>query len=450
MKIKTVYRCRECGAESLRWSGKCSMCDSWNTLVEVEVESKTQHKSSARKQSDNQPVRFSQIQDSQIERISTGIQELDRTLGGGIVQGSFVLIGGDPGIGKSTLLLQMCAELKDETTLYVTGEESIHQINQRAKRLNATHDNILVLAETSLERILYAIENTECRIIIIDSIQSIRTEYADATAGSVVQIRECGQALMNTAKLNNKAIFIIGHVTKEGIIAGPKVLEHIVDTVLLFEGSKNYSYRILRAMKNRFGSTNEIGIFEMSGYGLREVLNPSEVFLSTRDNNDSGIALSAAIEGTLPIIAEVQALVGASNYGVPQRSSNIFDIKRLQMILAVLEKRLGLNFGHNDIFVNIAGGFSINDTSLDLAVAGAIVSSFQDKTIDNKTVLIGEIGLTGEVRSVQYMEKRILEVQKLGFNRVITPILPKDIKKEKFTLEIVPVGKITDALREIL
>ncbi len=451
MKVKTIYICSNCGAEHLTWSGQCSSCNEWNSLEKQEVSNSKSNPHTRKKNAViTPPKKLSEIDITDVPRLKTNIEEFDRTLGGGIIPSSLILIGGDPGIGKSTLMLQMCSNIKNAKTLYITGEESLNQIVHRAERLLGINRDMLCLSETNLEKILPHIESDDYDAVIIDSIQSIRSDYVDAAAGSVVQLRECAQALMSAAKSTRTAVFLIGHVTKDGAIAGPKVLEHLVDTVLFFEGEKNYAYRILRSVKNRFGSTNEIGIFEMRDKGLREVLNPSEVFLNKKNMSESGIAVSAAMEGTMPLLIEVQALVTEANYGNPQRTVNGFDLRRLQMLLAVLEKRLGLKFSGCDVFVNITGGFSISDTGIDLAVSAALISSYRDEPVFENTVLIGEIGLTGEVRSVSQMLKRINEIEKLGFKKTICPSLGSDFDKSNFKIEINEAEKISVALAKFL
>ncbi len=445
MKTKKIFVCTECGAKSPRWIGKCPECNSWNSYVE-QTETKSSSSSVSRQQSDSKIYKLADVPTEENYRISTGIKELDRVLGGGIIPGSIVLAGGDPGIGKSTLMLQMCGGIKEFAPLYVTGEESLQQIKFRAARIKGIDEEMLILAETNLEQIIYHISSSESRVIIVDSIQSIHSEKIEATPGSVVQIRECTSALMQLAKQTNKAIFVIGHVTKEGVIAGPKILEHMVDTVLQFEGEKTYSYRILRAIKNRFGSTNEIGIFDMSDAGLREVSNPSEIFLSSREVQEPGTSIVAAMEGSRPLLLEVQALVTPTSYGVPQRTSNGYDSRRLQMVLAVLEKRLGAQFQKNDVFVNITGGVSLSDTSVDLGVAAALISSLRDQALDAMTVIIGEIGLTGEVRSVANLERRIGECEKLGFKSVMIPQNSISKLSKKFDIKLLPTARISLAL----
>jgi DNA repair protein RadA/Sms len=447
MKSKSVFICNKCGARSPKWVGKCSSCGAWDSYVEesINVGPKNLAKVPVGK---NKPVKLSEISTEGEFRLVTKIKELDRVLGGGIIPGALILVGGDPGIGKSTLMLQMCQGLRHFNPLYVTGEESLQQIKYRSQRISGIPEDLTLLAETNIEQIDYQIKASDCNIAIVDSIQSVYSDKVDSTPGSVNQVRECTALLMQTAKQTGKAIFIIGHVTKEGIIAGPKILEHMVDTVLQFEGEKMYSYRIIRAIKNRFGSTNEIGIFEMSESGLREVLNPSEIFLAPRKEESSGIAIVAAIEGTRPLLLEVQALVSPSGYAVPQRTATGFDLRRLNMILAVLEKRLGEKFRSQDVFVNIAGGVYINDPAIDLGIALALVSSLRDSAISSKTILIGEIGLTGEVRAVSLIEQRIKEAEKLGFEKVVLPGNSYKKIPNSFSIKLVPVDRISLALSE--
>lgn len=447
MKSKTTYKCSNCGNISPKWMGKCFNCGEWDTYVEETV---TKTKSTAHAYKRKNPViKMKDINSDSNYRIMTGISELDRVLGGGIIPGSLVLVGGDPGIGKSTLLLQMACRLEKLSPLYVTGEESLQQIKHRSQRLQDKGENLLMVAETNIEEIQQAIVNCDSELIIVDSIQSVFTDRIDSTPGSIVQVRECASLLMQTAKESGKAIFIIGHVTKDGFIAGPKILEHLVDTVLQFEGDKSYSYRMLRALKNRYGSTNELGIFEMSGNGLIEVANPSEIFLSNRISDASGVAVLAAIEGSRPILLEVQALVTPTGYSVPQRTSNGFDPRRLQMVLAVLEKRLGIQFQRYDVFINVAGGIYLNDPSGDLAVAAAIYSSYQDTFINPKTVIIGEIGLTGEVRQVANIEQRISETAKLGFTNAIIPKGTKKSAISHYNIHLHEVDRISLAFNKI-
>jgi len=447
-KTKTIYKCSNCGATAFKWQGKCNNCGEWDTLNEEVVA--TNKKKISLKSLDYNTVTLQNIETEKEYRIQTKIKEFDRVLGGGIVPGSLVLIGGDPGIGKSTLMLQMCRDLIEYNPLYITGEESLKQIKYRSLRIKNIPENLEVLAETNFETIESAIKNSENNVIILDSIQSIHSELIESTAGSVVQVRECTSRLMSLAKKLNKAIIIIGHINKDGAIAGPKILEHIVDTVLQFEGDKTYAYRILRSIKNRFGSTNEIGIFEMTQQGLDEVPNPSKIFLSERQEAESGIAIVASVEGSRAILLEVQALCTPTSFSVPQRTVTGFDSRRLQMIIAVLEKRLGAKFFKHDVFVNIAGGVQISDPSIDLGVAAALVSSLKDITIDPKTAIIGEIGLTGEVRSVSLIEQRVKEVSKLGFDKVVIPNNNFKSIMNKVNIEYQPVERISMALAMIL
>ncbi|MEN6294634.1 MAG: DNA repair protein RadA [Chloroherpetonaceae bacterium] len=446
MKAKSVFVCSNCGARSARWQGRCPSCGAWNSFVE-EVLSQTNTPKSKSKQST--PTLLSQVQNESTERILTGNEEFDRVLGGGIVPGSVVLIGGDPGIGKSTLLLQISGRFQPENCLYITGEESLNQISLRSKRIFHKDEDLQIIAETNLETIFDSIKDLEnLEFVVIDSIQSMSSNNVDGIAGSLIQIRECTNEITNFAKKNNLTFFLIGHITKEGAIAGPKVLEHIVDTVLQFEGEKNYNYRILRTLKNRFGSTNEIGIFEMTDEGMVEVKNPSEIFLSN-PTDESGVAISCAIEGSRAILIEVQALVTPSNFAYPQRITNGFDMRRLQLILAVLEKRLGLNFSSRDVFVNIAGGIVISDPALDLAIATALVSSFKDQKLPLNSVIIGEIGLTGEVRGISNISQRLSEIQKLKFQNAILPEISFQKLHDKFELDLIPVSNVSQTFEKI-
>lgn len=395
------------------------------------------------------PILLAQIQREPEERLVTGIGELDRVLGGGIMRGSLILVGGDPGIGKSTLLLQMCARLGAYSPLYVTGEESLQQIKSRAARLGVDERSLLVLSETNTDTIVSVMKESDAGLVIVDSIQTMFRPDIESAPGSVAQVRESAALLMQAAKALHKPIFLVGHVTKEGTIAGPKVLEHIVDTVIQFEGERIYSYRIVRAAKNRYGSTNEIGVFEMHEDGLREVTNPSEVFLSQRALDESGTAVTAAMEGSRPVLVEVQALVTPSSYNVPQRSATGLDYRRLQMILAVLEKRLGAHLGHSDVFVNIAGGLRLDDPAIDLGVASAIVSSLRDIPLPSGLVVIGEIGLTGEVRSVASVEQRVAEAQKLGFTTAVIPATAVKRLPRSLSIEIRPADRIVKALMDV-
>jgi len=442
-KLKTEYICKDCGYKSLKLIGKCPNCGSWESFEE------SQSKNISSNRNDNQrqyskPILLSEAPQAENTIFKTQFKEFNRVLGGGVVSGSFVLLGGDPGIGKSTLLIQACSQLQDINKIYITGEESLPQIRMRAERLEGVSLELQVMAETNLEAIISTLSSSNFEFAVIDSIQSVYSELVDAPPGSPSQIRECAQALMKLAKQKNIAIFIVGHITKDGAIAGPKMLEHMVDTVLQFEGEKNYDFRLVRCLKNRFGSTNEIGVFEMTGNGLIENANPSSIFLSENKIENSGIAITAAKEGSRVILHEVQALVTPSAYSVPQRISNGFDAKRLNMIVAVLEKRLGLNFFKQDIFVNIVGGVAIDDTAADLALAAALISSFTDTTIDFNTAFIGEIGLTGEVRNISAIEQRISEIEKLGFKSLVLPKLNDKITSKQFTLNLSQITKINE------
>lgn len=450
MKQKSYFECSECGYQTPKWIGKCPSCGTWESFSEVQATSSSRSQRTASNSPGGTVQKLRDISTANDYRILTGIEELDRVLGGGIVPGSLVLVGGDPGIGKSTLMLQMCNNLKNP--LYVTGEESLPQIKVRAARLANINMDIDIMSESCVEKINTTILASDAPIVIIDSIQSIFSERAESTPGSVMQVRECASLLMQTAKSTNKSIIMIGHVTKDGTIAGPKILEHMVDTVLQFEGDKMHSYRILRALKNRYGSTNEIGIFEMQAKGMREVKNPSELFLAKKISEESGIAITTSMEGSRPILLEVQALVTPSSYGVPQRISNGFDQRRLQMILSVLEKRLGLAFRQFDVFVNIAGGLYITDPAVDLALSMALVSSLKDIPLKTDSVFIGEVGLTGEIRQVSSIEQRINEAIKLGFTQIYAPDNPFELseknKKRSFSINV--IERISLALTQIL
>jgi DNA repair protein RadA/Sms len=442
-KTKIKYVCSNCGYESLRWIGKCPECESWNSFTEELIEI------SKRKPAPYKGTiiakKISEITAESEDRIKTGLHEFDRVLGGGMMPGSVVLIGGDPGIGKSTLIMQASSRIQ-KTVLYVTGEESEKQIKLRSSRLKIKNENLYVLAETDLNAVISVIRNLKPAAVIIDSIQTTYRSEFDNSAGTVTQIRECTALLMDEAKKNHFCVILIGHVTKEGMIAGPKVLEHIVDTVLQFEGDSHYAFRILRAQKNRFGNTNEIGIFEMREDGLREVKNPSELFLSERDNKASGSVVTTTIEGSRPILLEVQALVTPSSFGYPQRITTGFDQRRLSILLAVLEKRGNYRLSANNVFLNMAGGLKITEPAVDLAVCCSIVSSLQDRQIDPATVVIGEVGLGGEVRSVSQIEKRIQEAAKIGFKRVFIPRNNLKSLSNISTIKIIDVENIFEAI----
>jgi DNA repair protein RadA/Sms len=421
-KIQTRYVCQSCAYESPRWVGKCPNCAEWNTFVEEVSERASAKKSPGRPHGSSKAVALAGVALSHEERISSGITEFDRVMGGGIVLGSVTLLGGDPGVGKSTLMLQLAAALRTKTVLYVSGEESARQIKLRADRLAcAPGESLLLLSETNAEVIAELVDRTPPDLIIVDSIQTMYRAAFESSPGSVGQVRESTALFTRLAKERSIPVFLIGHVTKEGVIAGPKVIEHMVDTVLQFEGDRHYAYRILRAMKNRYGSTNEIGVFEMRDTGLREVTNPSEVFLSERSIGASGSAVVASMEGSRPILIEVQALVTPTNFNVPQRNTTGFDYRRLNLLLAVLEKRAGVRLGQQDVFVNIAGGVRIDEPAVDLGIAAAIVSSLRDAAMDPQVAGVGEIGLSGEVRAVSQAERRVQEAAKLGFKRFILP-----------------------------
>lgn len=453
-KIKTSYICSECGFESPKWYGKCPSCGEWNTLNEELNSQQTKNSFSNSFSTVNQVLALDDICGENDERIPTKIEEFDRVLGGGIVKGSLVLLSGDPGIGKSTILLQICQNLgsKGQKILYVSGEESANQIKLRAVRIGVTTNNLFILSQTDLATIVECIKAEKPDIVIIDSIQTMVYEQVNSSAGSITQVRDCTNVFMHTAKGLGIPIFIVGHVNKDGAIAGPKVLEHIVDTVLYFEGERNYSYRILRGVKNRFGSTNEIGVFEMTADGLKEVLNPSLMMISGRPKNTSGTCVACVMEGTRPILAEVQGLVCATGFGTPRRMSTGFDYNRMSMLLAVLEKRAGYFFNNMDAYVNVVGGLKLDEPAADLTVALALVSSLKDKAVDDKTIAFGEVGLAGEIRAVNNCEQRIAEAKRLGFERCIIPFHNyKSITNSlKSTFDIIPVRNIREAFSALV
>ena len=446
-KSRIKYICSNCGYESLRWLGKCPECDNWNSFTEEIIE--TSKRKAATPKTKVTVTKLDEISAAEDERIKTGIKEFDRVLGGGLMPGSVILLGGDPGIGKSTLAMQAAAQINDKV-LYVTGEESDKQIKLRASRLKLRSDNFYIFPETDLGHIIAAINNVSPSVVVIDSIQTMYRSELENSPGTITQIRECTSLLMEEAKKKHFSVIVIGHVTKEGMIAGPKILEHIVDTVIQFEGETNHSFRILRAQKNRFGNTNEIGIFDMREDGLHEVKNASELFLSGSERKSPGSAVTSSIEGTRPILLEVQALVTPSNYGYPQRVTTGFDQRRLSILLAVLEKRAKLKVSANNIFVNMAGGVRISEPAVDLAVCCSIASSLFDKAIDNKTVLVGEVGLGGELRNVNHIEKRIQEAEKLGFKEIIIPAGNLKTSKQKHAITIKPVKDISLAITYLL
>lgn len=446
-KVKSSYFCQSCGAQSPKWLGKCPACGEWNTYVEelIQKDDKTTWNSSSQ-QIANKPKAISEITYSEEERFRTHDSELNRVLGSGIVPGSLVLIGGEPGIGKSTLMLQIALNLTNIKVLYVSGEESEQQIKMRAERIGIKGNNCFILNETSTQNIFKQIEVLQPQILIIDSIQTLHSAFIESGAGSISQVRECTAEMLKYAKESGTPVFIIGHITKEGTIAGPKVLEHMVDTVLQFEGDRHLSYRILRTIKNRFGSTSELGIYEMQGNGLREVRNPSEILISQREEEISGITIGATLEGSRPLLIEIQSLVSAATYGTPQRTSTGFDVKRLNMLLAVLEKRAGLRLGVQDVFLNIAGGFKVEDPAMDLGVCISIASSYEDKPIPSHICFAGEVGLGGEIRAVNRVENRISEAEKLGFKEIyISKYNKKGLDLSKFKVKINTITKLEDA-----
>lgn len=454
-KEKTVYVCSNCGQESPKWVGKCPSCGAWNTFVEevVRKEPAASHRTAFTASAEgkrNKPVVLSDIVGSEEPRIDMQDDELNRVLGGGLVPGSLVLLGGEPGIGKSTLVLQTVLRMPERRILYVSGEESVRQLKLRADRIRHNSSDCLIVCETSLEHIFTHIKNVQPELVIIDSIQTISTELVESSPGSVAQVRECAASILKFAKETNTPVILIGHINKEGSIAGPKVLEHIVDAVLQFEGDQHYMYRILRSIKNRFGSTAELGIYEMRQDGLRQVSNPSELLLTQDHEGMSGIAIACAVEGIRPFLIEVQALVSTAAYGMPQRSATGFDLRRMNMLLAVLEKRVGFKLAQKDVFLNIAGGLKVNDPAIDLAVISAILSSNMDTEIEAGVCMAGEVGLSGEIRPVNRIEQRISEAEKLGFTRMLVPKHNlQGLDRKKIKIELVPVRKVEEAFRQL-
>ena len=449
-KTKTLFFCQNCGAQSGKWIGNCPSCGEWNTYVEevIQKEDKTLSPILKQTKENNKAHSIQDIDLKSDKRDTTHNKELDRVLGGGMVPGSLVLIGGEPGIGKSTLMLQVALQMKNKKVLYVSGEESGQQIKMRAERIKLSSDSFFILTETLTQNIFRQIETIRPDVVIIDSIQTLHTDYIESSAGSISQVRECAAEMQKYSKVNHIPVFLIGHITKDGALAGPKVLEHMVDTVLQFEGERNYGYRILRSIKNRFGSTSELGIYEMQSTGLREVENPSEILISQRDEDVSGVAIASTMEGLRPIMIEIQALVSTAAYGTPQRSSTGFDLRRLSMLLAVLEKRSGFRLGVKDVFLNIAGGIKVDDPAIDLAVISAILSSSEDIPIEQKVCFAAEVGLSGEIRPVNKIEQRIHEAEKLGFEQIFISkfnLKGIDLKNPKIT--ITPVKKIEDVFR---
>ena len=445
----TVYFCQSCGYESSKWMGQCPGCHEWNSFVEEFVDKRTQAKTGAKAahtQSAPQPISAIELHEEQ--RCSSGMPELDRVLGGGIVPGSMVLVGGDPGIGKSTLLLQVCKNLADQKirVLYISGEESLQQIKIRAQRIGEFSDDLKLFCETNLDDIRQTIEREKPQVVVIDSIQTMYREEISSAPGSVSQVRESTATLMQIAKGSGVTVFIVGHVTKEGVVAGPRVLEHMVDTVLYFEGDRYASYRILRGVKNRFGSTNEIGVFEMCGDGLREVENPSEYMLSGKPEHASGSVVACSMEGSRPILIEIQALVCHSNFGIPRRTAAGTDFNRVNLLMAVLEKRLNLKMSECDAYVNIAGGIRMNEPAIDLGIVLALISSFKSRPIDEKTICFGEVGLSGEVRAVSMPAQRVAEAEKLGFTTCILPKVCLDGLQQKGNIRLVGVSNVREAI----
>jgi len=449
-KIKTTFFCQNCGAQYSKWQGQCNSCKEWNTIVEeiIQKEEKSSWKpSSSESKRVSKPLKIKEIDATQEVRMDTTDGELNRVLGGGIVPGSLILLGGEPGIGKSTLLLQISLKLPYKT-LYVSGEESQKQIKMRAERINPNSDNCYILTETKTQNIFRHILETEPDIVIIDSIQTLHTDYIESTAGSISQIRETTAELIKFAKETNIPVILIGHITKDGNIAGPKILEHMVDTVLQFEGDRNHVYRILRSLKNRFGSTAELGIYEMQGSGLREVSNPSEILLSHREEELSGTAIASTLEGMRPLMIEIQALVSTAVYGTPQRSTTGYNAKRLNMLLAVLEKRAGFRLGTKDVFLNVTGGISVDDPAIDLAVVAAILSSNEDIAVGKDVCFAGEVGLSGEIRPINRVEQRIQEAEKLGFSTIFVSKYNKIATKYP-GIKIILVSKIEEVVEQL-
>jgi len=449
-KLKSVYFCSSCGHESPKWMGKCPSCGEWSTFVEELV-----RKDAASKQEDtrsfsevkSEPLTLREIKADEEPRIDMQDSELNRVLGGGLVPASVVLIGGEPGIGKSTLVLQTILKLKGVRTLYVSGEESARQLKLRAERIGLQNDDCLFVCETNLDDIFKHLKKLSPQLLIVDSIQTIYSDALESAPGSISQVRECAAALLKFAKQSGTPVLLIGHITKDGSIAGPKILEHIVDTVIQFEGDQHYMYRILRSIKNRFGSTAELGIYEMNQSGLREVTNPSELLLTQNHEGLSGVSIAAAIEGVRPFVLETQSLVSTAAYGTPQRSATGYDIRRMNMLLAVLEKRAGFKLAQKDVFLNIAGGLRVNDPGMDLSVISAVLSSSLDLSIDRGTCLCGEVGLSGEIRPVNRIEQRIQEAEKLGFSRILIPANNLKDYNKKISIELLQVRKVSDAFR---
>lgn len=447
-KNSTIFVCSECGYESSKWLGKCPACNKWNTFYEEKAIPTSKSTGVSKDKSKIEVVKLNEVKQTETVRIKTGLEELDRVLGGGFVSGSLTLLGGEPGIGKSTLILQICNTIKiDGKILYISGEESADQIKLRADRLKINKDNLLFLSETDIDNVEYALEKYEPKFVIIDSIQTMYSSEITSAPGSVSQVREITARIMKMCKMANITTIIIGHVTKDGNIAGPRVLEHMVDTVLYIEGERYFSYRVLRGVKNRFGSTNELGMFEMENEGMVEIKNPSSILISEREGNPAGSIIVVSIEGTRPILLELQALTVPSVFGIPRRNAIGIDYNRLTLLMAVIEKRAGYNLGSQDAYLNIVGGIRVNEPALDLGIVLATVSSYKNKSIGNDVVAIGEVGLTGEVRSVNMIERRIKEAEKMGYKTIIIPQSNKKVLKDKFDLDIIGVADINQALK---
>jgi DNA repair protein RadA/Sms len=456
-KTKSVFFCQNCGSQSPKWIGRCPACGEWNSYVEevVEVAGKHGGREAWRRGRGEEgkrgiPVKVMEIKAEEGKRRSTMNGELDRVLGGGLVPGSIILVGGEPGIGKSTLMLQVALQMKGQKILYVTGEESAQQIKMRADRVGVKNEDCYIMTETGTALILDQADELKPALIVIDSIQTLQTDTLDSPAGSVSQIRECAAQMQRYAKTTATPVILIGHIIKDGTLAGPKILEHMVDTVLTFEGERNYGYRILRSAKNRFGPTSEIGIYEMHDNGLREVTNPSEILISQREHDVSGVAIAASIEGLRPMLIEIQALVSSAAYGTPQRSTTGFDARRLNMLLAVLEKRSGFRLGMKDVFLNIAGGLRVDDPAIDLAVVAAVLSSNADIAIDGKTCFAAEVGLSGEIRAVNRIEQRVAEAEKLGFERIfLSKYNKKAVDQKKYKISLIFAGTVADVVKGV-
>ena len=450
-KLRTVYTCQRCGYRSSKWLGRCPECEQWSSLVEERTTARDQRRPSRDEQLAAQPVAITEVSADEGERLATGLKELDHVLGGGVLPGMVVLVGGDPGIGKSTLLLQIAGYLSaaGHSVLYISGEESAKQTRLRADRVNALSARLLILPETSLERILEHIDRLRPQLVVVDSVQTLSSEQLQSGAGSISQVRDVTGRLVEVAKMQGIATFLVGHVTKDGALAGPKVLEHMVDCVLYFEGDASHAFRILRAAKNRFGSVNEIGVFEMDKDGLREVRNPSQLFLSERPENTSGSVVVCTLEGTRPLLVEVQALASPSPLAMPRRVSTGFDVNRVALLIAILEKRVGLHLHGEDIYLNVAGGMRVTEPAVDLGVAAAIASSFRDRPVDPRTVIVGEVGLGGEIRAIAHLEARLREAEKLGFQRAVVPEPKRLLGAVADKLHLVPVPSVGAAFESL-